>query len=321
MKKTLRILAVSAILAFFASAAFAAFPERSVSVVCPWGAGGGTDRLTRFMASQLEKELGKPFPVVNKTGGNGAVGHSAGAFSKPDGYTITMVTLELATMHWMGLTQLTYADFDYVIQLNQDSAGVMVNKDAPWKTVGELLASIKANPGKYKFSGTAAGGVWDLARIGMLDKAGIPVNTVDWIPTTGAAPSIIELLGGHVDVITCSLPEAGAQLAAGDIRALAVMADQRDPSFPEVQTLKENDIDWSAGTWRGFGVPKGTPPEIIQTLYDAMKKITDSDEYKEFMSKNGFGIMIRGPKEFAEFAKQQDTDLKTVMELGGYLKK
>jgi len=321
MKRTLRILAVSVLLAFFASAAFAAFPERSVSVVCPWGAGGGTDRLTRFMASQLEKELGKPFPVVNKTGGNGAVGHSAGAFSKPDGYTITMVTLELATMHWMGLTQLTYADFDYVIQLNQDSAGVMVNKDAPWKTVGELLASIKANPGKYKFSGTAAGGVWDLARIGMLDKAGIPVNTVDWIPTTGAAPSIIELLGGHVDVITCSLPEAGAQLAAGDIRALAVMADQRDPSFPEVQTLKENDIDWSAGTWRGFGVPKGTPPEIIQTLYDAMKKITDSDEYKEFMSKNGFGIMIRGPKEFAEFAKQQDTDLKTVMELGGYLKK
>jgi tripartite-type tricarboxylate transporter receptor subunit TctC len=321
MKKTLRILAVSVLLAFFASAAFAAFPERSVSVVCPWGAGGGTDRLTRFMASQLEKELGKPFPVVNKTGGNGAVGHSAGAFSKPDGYTITMVTLELATMHWMGLTQLTYADFDYVIQLNQDSAGVMVNKDAPWKTVGELLASIKANPGKYKFSGTEAGGVWDLARIGMLDKAGIPVNTVDWIPTTGAAPSIIELLGGHVDVITCSLPEAGAQLAAGDIRALAVMADQRDPSFPEVQTLKENDIDWSAGTWRGFGVPKGTPPEIIQTLYDAMKKITDSDEYKEFMSKNGFGIMIRGPKEFAEFAKQQDTDLKTVMELGGYLKK
>jgi len=321
MKRTLRILAVSVLLAFFASAAFAAYPERSVSVVCPWGAGGGTDRLTRFMASELEKELGKPFPVVNKTGGNGAVGHSAGAFSKPDGYTITMVTLELATMHWMGLTQLTYADFDYVIQLNEDSSGVMVKKDAPWKTVGELMESIKANPGKYKFSGTAAGGVWDLARIGMLDKAGIPVNTVDWIPTTGAAPSIIELLGGHVDVITCSLPEAGAQLAAGDIRALAVMADQRDPSFPEVQTLKENDIDWSAGTWRGFGVPKGTPPEIIQTLYDAMKKITDSDEYKEFMSKNGFGIMIRGPKEFAEFAKQQDTDLKTVMELGGYLKK
>ncbi|HPK07905.1 MAG TPA: tripartite tricarboxylate transporter substrate-binding protein, partial [Aminivibrio sp.] len=80
-------------------------------------------------------------------------------------------------------------------------------------------------------------------------------------------------------------------------------------------------IDWSAGTWRGFAVPKGTPAEVIDVLYNAMKKITDSDEYKEFMSKNGFGVLVRGPKEFAEFARQQDTDLKNVMELGGYLKK
>jgi tripartite-type tricarboxylate transporter receptor subunit TctC len=321
MSKMSRILVFSVLFVFLASAAFAAFPERSVSVVCPWGAGGGTDRLTRFMAAQLEKELGKPFPVTNKTGGNGAVGHSAGAFSKPDGYTITMVTLELATMHWMGLTELTYADFDYVIQLNQDPAGVMVKADAPWKNLGELLEAVKANPEKFKFSGTAAGGVWDLARIGMLDKAEIPVNAVSWIPTTGAAPSIIELLGGHVEVITCSLPEAASQIAAGEIRPLAIMADSRDSAFPDVPTLKESGIDWSAGTWRGFAVPKGTPAEVIDVLYNAMKKITDSDEYKEFMSKNGFGVLVRGPKEFAEFARQQDTDLKNVMELGGYLKK
>ncbi|MBL3538521.1 tripartite tricarboxylate transporter substrate binding protein [Aminivibrio sp.] len=321
MRKMSRILIFSVLFVFLASAAFAAFPERAVSVVCPWGAGGGTDRLTRFMAAQLEKELGKPFPVTNKTGGNGAVGHSAGAFSKPDGYTITMVTLELATMHWMGLTELTYADFDYVIQLNQDPAGVMVKADAPWKNLGELLEAVKADPEKFKFSGTAAGGVWDLARIGMLDKAGIPVNAVSWIPTTGAAPSIIELLGGHVEVITCSLPEAASQIAAGEIRPLAIMADSRDPAFPDVPTLKESGIDWSAGTWRGFAVPKGTPAEVIDVLYNAMKKITDSDEYKEFMGKNGFGVMIRGPKEFAEFVRRQDTDLKNVMELGGYLKK
>ncbi len=321
MKKVFRILAFTALAVFLASAAFAAYPERSVSVVCPWGAGGGTDRLTRYIASELEKELGKPFPVTNKTGGNGAVGHSAGAFSKPDGYTVTMVTLELATMHWMGLTEVSYADFDYVIQINQDSSGVMVKADAPWKTFAELLDAVKAEPEKFKFSGTAAGGVWDLARIGMLDKAGIPVNSVSWVPTTGAAPSIIELLGGHVEVITCSLPEAGPQLASGDIRALAVMADTRDPAFPDVPTVKENGIDWSAGTWRGFAVPRGTPPEVIDVLYKAVKKITESDEYKEFMSKNGFGVMVRGPEEFAAFAKQQDSDLKAVMELGGYLKK
>ena len=321
MKKVPVLFLALALLGIFAASAFAAYPERSVSVVCPWGAGGGTDRLTRFMASQLEQELGKPFPVVNRTGGNGAVGHSAGAFAPPDGYTITMVTLELATMHWMGLTTLTQADFAYVIQLNQDAAGVIVKADAPWKTLQELLDDIKAKPDTFKFSGTAAGGVWDLARIGMLDKAGIPVNSVSWIPTTGAAPSIIELLGGHVDVITCSLPEAASQIAAGELRALAVMSDQRDPAYPDVPTLKELGIDWSAGTWRGFAVPKATSPEVIDVLYKALKKIADSDAYKDFMSKNGFGVLIRGPREFADFAKQQDADLKNVMELGGYLSK
>ena len=124
-----------------------------------------------------------------------------------------------------------------------------------------------------------------------------------------------------MEVITCSLPEAASQISAGEIRPLAIMADSRDPAFPDVPTLKESGIDWSAGTWRGFAVPKGTPAEVIDVLYNAMKKITDSGEYKEFMSKNGFGLLVRGPKEFAEFARQQDTDLKNVMELGGYLKK
>lgn len=307
--------------ALSAGIAWAAYPTRNVSVVCPWGAGGGTDRLTRFVASQLEKNLGKPFTVVNKTGGSGAVGHSAGAFARPDGYTITMVTLEIATMHWLGLTEVNYANFGYVIQLNQDPAGVMVKADAPWKTVDELLADIKANPGKFKFSGSGVGAVWDLARIGMLHEAGIDVKSVDWIPTKGAAPSIIELLGGHVDVLTCSLPEAASQIAAGEIRPLAIMADERDPSFPDVKTLKEQGLDWSFGTWRGFGVPKDTPADLVNTIYASCKKVTDSKEYKDFMNKNGFGVKIRDPKEFSSFAAEQDSTLKTVLELGGYMKK
>jgi tripartite-type tricarboxylate transporter receptor subunit TctC len=319
-RKLCVILSVAIVLVLTASVAFAAYPTRSVTVVCPWGAGGGTDRLTRFMASQLELAYGKPFTVVNKTGGNGAVGHSAGAYAKPDGYTITMVTLELATMHWMGLTELNYADFDYVIQLNQDPAGVTVKADAPWANLQNLLNDIKSKPGTFKFSGTAAGGVWDLARIGMLDKAGLDVKSVDWIPTKGAAPSIIELLGGHVDVVTCSLPEAASQIAAKEVRPLAIMDDERAANYPDVPTLKEQGVDWSLGTWRGFAVPKGTPKEIIDDLYMALKKIVESEEYKSFMEKNGFGVKVRDSAAFAEFVKQQDADLKRVMELGGYLK-
>lgn len=296
------------------------YPVRTVSFICPWAPGGGTDRLTRFIAGELQKYFGKPFVVVNKTGGSGAVGHNAGAMARPDGYTITMITIELATMHHMGLTHVTYENFEPIIELNEDAAAVIVRADAPWKTVNDLLNDIKNNPGKYKFSGTAIGGIWDLARIGMLDAAGIPYEYTTWIPSRGAAPALVELLGGHIDVVTCSLPEAVSQLEAGQLKALAIMADERSPKFPDVPTLKEMGINWSAGTWRGIAAPKGTPKEIIDILYKALTEITKSDEFKDFMARNGFGIKIRGPEEFKKFLAEQDKTWKKVLKIAGYLK-
>ena len=326
-KRVLRILVVLLVLVAIPTALLSGcapkeetYPSRAVTIICPWSAGGGTDALARFMSGELQKKLGKPFPVINKTGGGGATGHEAGASAKPDGYTITLVTLEIATMHWMGLTKVNYNDFDYVMQLNEDSAGVIVKADAPWNNVNELLDYIKKHPGELKFSGSGAGTIWDLSRIGMLHAAGIPVNSVKWIPTKGAAPSVTELLGGHVDVITCSLPEAKSQIDAGLLKPLAVMSDERIPAFPNVPTLKESGINWSSGTWRGIAVPKGTPKKVIDTLYNACNEIAQSNEFKDFMSKRGFGIKIRGPQEFAQFVKEQDQTWKTILELGGYAK-
>lgn len=296
------------------------YPEKAVTIICPWAAGGGTDALARFMADRLQHKFGQPFVVVNKTGGNGAVGHVAGALAKPDGYTLTLVTLEIATMHWMGLTDVTIDNFDFIIQLNQDPAAVLVKADAPWKTIKDLLDDIKKNPGKYKFSGSGTGTIWDLSRIGMFHAAGIPVDSVTWVPTTGAAPSITELLGGHVDVIVCSLPEAKSQIDAGLIKPLAVMADKRVSTFPDVPTLKESGINWSSGTWRGLAAPRGTPKEIIDILYNACNEIANSSEFKDFMSQRGFGIKIGNPEEFTQFAKEQDQTWKQILELGGYIK-
>jgi tripartite-type tricarboxylate transporter receptor subunit TctC len=310
------------LLAVVVISAFAVnYPRKPVTIICPWGAGGGTDRLARFLADELSKKLGQPFTVVNRTGGGGAVGHAAGAYAAPDGYTLTLVTLEIATMHWMGLTDLTFEAFDYIAQVNEDPAGVIVKVDAPWKTLQDLLNDIKANPGKYLFSGTAAAGIWDLARIGMLDAAGISPDAVTWVPTTGAAQGLVELLGGHVHVVTCSIAEAVSQIQSGQARALAVMADERHPMFPDVPTLKELGINWSAGTWRGVAVPKGTPSEIRKILEDAIIEIANSESFKNFMQTNGFGIKIRRGQEFYEFIKQQDQAWKRVLELGGYLQK
>lgn len=318
--KKLIVIGVILVILLSTISVFAAYPTKSVTIVCPWGAGGGTDRVARFLAVELENEYGKPFVVINKTGGGGAVGHGAGAYAKPDGYTLTLVTLEIATMHWMGLTKLTYEDLDYVIQMNQDPSCVIVKADAPWDSITELLVDIAMHSGKYKFSGSGAGTIWDLSRIGLFDKVGIPTDYVTWIPTKGAAPSIVELLGGHVDVITCSAPEASAQLDSGEFRALAIMADERDSKFPDVPTLKELGIDWSSGTWRGVAVPKGTPKEVISSLYEKLLKIANSEKYKDFMSKNGFGIKIRNSEEFYDFAKEQNTTWEKVLRIGGYVK-
>jgi len=130
------------------------YPSRPIKFICPWGAGGGTDRVARMLAVLLEKDLGQPVTVVNRTGGGGAVGHTAGSTAAPDGQTITIVTVEITMMHWMGLAKVTYSDFKPVALVNVDPAGVNVKADAPWNTLKELLDYAKANPGKLKASGT-----------------------------------------------------------------------------------------------------------------------------------------------------------------------
>ena len=121
------------------------YPDRPIQMLVPWGAGGGTDATARIIGTLLEKELGQPVNVVNRTGGSGVVGHSAIATAKPDGYTIGVVTIEIDMMHWQGLTPLTYKDFDFLAMVNADPGGVMVSVDSPFKTLPELLTAIKEN--------------------------------------------------------------------------------------------------------------------------------------------------------------------------------
>ena len=151
-----------------ATVAEAAYPERPITLIVPWAAGGGTDGTARIIGTLLEKEMGQPVNVVNRTGGSGVVGHSAIAQAAPDGYTIGIITVEIGMMHWQGLTELTGASYTPIALVNADAAGVQVAADSPYKTVNELVAAIKANPGKMKASGTGQGGIWHLAIAGML---------------------------------------------------------------------------------------------------------------------------------------------------------
>ncbi len=300
--------------------ALAKYPERPITLVCPWAAGGGTDALSRVCAALLEKELGVPVNVVNRTGGSGATGHTAGATAKPDGYTITMITVEITMMHWRGLAKVTYEDYAPVAQLNFDAAGVNVNVKSPWKSMKELNAYVKANPGKLTASGTGVGGIWDLARAGWLQAAGLGVNDVRWVPSRGAAPGLQECVAGGIDVVTCSIPEAASLIEAGKIRALAIMSDERHPAFPDIPTLKEQGMDWSVGAWRGIAMPKGTPADIVAVMEKALEKIVATKEYKEFMKNKGYGILYRSSSEFGKFLAEADKANGALLKATGIVK-
>src|ERR1700704_699760 len=258
-----------------------AYPARPVTVIVPWGAGGGTDATARIVAALLEKDLGQPFNVVNRTGGSGVVGHSAIASAAPDGYTIGMLTVEISMMHWQGLTELAPRSYTPLALMNEDPPGISVNGSSPYKTVKELADAIKAAPpGRFKASGTGQGGIWHLALVGWMQAMGLPVNQVSWSASNGAAPAMQDLVAGSLDLTTCSVPEARPTIEAGQARSLAIMALARNPIFPDVPTLKETlGIDYSTSSWRGIGAPGGLAPAAATKLTAALKKVYDSPEF------------------------------------------
>ncbi len=254
--------------------------------------------MSRKVADLLGDELGEQVNVLNATGGSGVTGHDRGARADPDGYTLTMITVEINMLHHRGLTELTYRDYRPVIMLNSVPAALIVHKDAEWTTLAELVEAVRASPGTLVASGTAKGGIWHLALAGWLKAAGLQADSVIWEPSQGAGPSLQELLTKGLQIVACSLPEAGSLLAAGEVRALGVMSAERLPHYPDVPTLKEQGFDWTLGGWRGLALPPETPDDVYLTILGAMERIVAGDAFREFMDQQGEAMLIRSSEAF-----------------------
>ncbi|HJY77521.1 MAG TPA: tripartite tricarboxylate transporter substrate binding protein [Burkholderiales bacterium] len=301
--------------------ALAQYPQRPIQLIVPWGAGGGTDATARIIGALMEKELKQPFNVVNRTGGSGVVGHDAIARAPADGYTIGLITVEITMMHHVGLTQLKHTDYTPIGLVNADPAGVNVRVDSPYKSVKELLAAIKANPGKFKASGTGQGGIWHLAIAGLLKDQGIDPAALPWVPSQGAAPGLQDLVSGGVEVVPCSIPEARAMIDAGKVRALAIMDANPPALYPKLPTLKgELGSSWQIAAWRVIAAPKGIPADVQKTLVTALKKVYDSKDYKEFMAKQGYGTVWADPEGTAKFMAASDANLGAALKAVGLAK-
>jgi len=310
-------------LAVFAAAslAAAAYPERPITFIVPWGAGGGTDGTARYFATMMEKELGQPVNVVNRTGGSGVVGHSAIAQAPADGYTLGMITVEITMMHWQGLTDLGPQSYTPLALVNSDPAGFTVRADSPYKSVKEVMDAVKANPGKMKASGTGQGGIWHLALAGLLDDLKIPQTAVPWVPSNGAAPAMQDLVAGGVDIVTASLPEARPLIDAGKAKPLAVMDDKRAALFPNVPTMQEAiGVNVSVAAWRGIAGPKGLPQDVQTKLIATIKKIAESKEWKDFAASKGYGTAWAQGPDFAAFMAKGDAAMGKTMKAVGLAK-
>lgn len=291
-------------------------------MVVPWATGGGTDTVARTIATLMERELGTPVNVVNRTGGSGVVGHQAIATAPPDGYTFGIVTVEIAMMHHQGLTDLTPASFSPLGLVNFDAAGIEVRTDAPYRTLADLLQAIRTSPaGTLKASGTAQGGIWHLALYGLLREQGIEPSTVPWVPSASSAAGLIDLVAGGVDIVPVAHPEARTMIDAGRARSLALLDSSRSSLYPDVPTGEEAiGTKWRMGVWRGFGAPKGLPPAIETRLQVALKNAYDSPEFREFMTTRGYGMRWAGPDEFATFMAESDAQMGDAMRAVGLAK-
>lgn len=317
-RRTMLVSVVAMVAGVFAAPAMAAYPEKPLTVICPWTAGGGTDVLLRALSKSAEKYLGQTITVANQTGGAGAIGHNAIRTARPDGYTVGMITFELNSLPPQGLVPFTWKDFDPLMRINSDPAALTVRKDAPYNTVRGFMDYAKAHPGEITIGNSAPGSVWHIAAGLAAEKTGVQVKHV---PFDGAQPAVTALVGGHIKAVAVSVAEVRGQVQAGNLKLLGVMSAERDKIFPDVPTFKEQGVDVQFYTWRGLALPKGVPPAIKAKIADAYKKAFDSQEFKDFAAKASLNLAYQDGAEFAKFLDQNYKDVDAVMRNLGLAKK
>lgn len=287
------------------------FPNRPITIVCPPAPGGISDTLTRALAAAAQPIFGVPVIVENKPGGANAVGLTYGAHALPDGYTVTYLVAELAILPHLHLSAVTADDFDLLARTNYNPAAVTVRADAKWRTLNDLLAYAQGHPSQVRVGNSGTGSVWHLAAAALQEAAGVEFKHV---PFAGAALAVQALLGGHGDAVCVSPTEVQPHVEAGTLRMLAVMAEERDPLFPEVPTAKELGLNLDMGAWGGLAVPKGTPPEVKGKLLNTFRKAFQVPQFVRLMQERGVRLAWSEGEDFAEFLQNQSENNRKVIE-------
>jgi tripartite-type tricarboxylate transporter receptor subunit TctC len=309
-KLVLPVLAAAAALAAGPPAFAQQFPGgRPVEMTVMFGAGSAADVTARHLADGMAKILGAPVPVVNRTGGGGALGYTYVQQQRPDGHSVVWNSNSISTNFHSGILPFDYQAFEPVARVSVEIPALAVRADAPWKTLQELIDYAKANPGKVRIGNSGTGSHTHFASSALFVTADAKIIEVPF----GEGQAVINLLGSRIEGVV-QLPAALVpQVKSGDLRVLAVLGLKRDPIFPDVPTAKELGYPVALDMWRGIAVPKGTPRSVVVKLQDAIKRTVDSPEFIEAGKNLGFVPAYLSADDFGKLIANDDAKLAQVM--------
>jgi tripartite-type tricarboxylate transporter receptor subunit TctC len=310
------LLASAAALTAGARAAHAAYPERPITMVVPFAAGSGTDTVARIVAEQLSSKLGQGVVVENRAGANGSVAATYVARANPDGYTLFMTTNTSHSANPSLLKNLTYdpvADFAPVARMGNLPFLLVIDPKLPARSVGELVAHAKANPGKLTYASGNSTGI--VAGATFAKRAGIEVLHV---PYRSTPPAITDIIGGRISMMFVDITAALTQIQAGALRALAVTTAERSKLLPDLPSMQEAGVaNFDITSWNGIFAPARTPAEVVTRLSRELTAIANDAAIVKRFADVGFDAFSQTPEELGAFVKAQLVNWATMIREAG----
>ena len=308
-----RILACIAALLLSASCV-AEFPDRAVTFVAPFPAGGAADVIARLLARQLEIQLGKPVIVENRAGAGSVVGAIYVAAAKPDGYTILLGANSTFVLNPALMPKIPFdaaTDFDPIGKLGTLGLALLVNPSVPAKTVTELIALIRANPDKYSYASYGNGTTSNFA--GAMVNSMTGLNVVH-IPYKGSAPAMNDVIGGQVPIAYDTILATAPQHRTGRVRALAVTSINRSLLLPDVPAFAESPgfKDFNVVAWQAIVGPKGLPPDVKAILQKAVKAVVEDPAVVEKLAVTGFDVKWSPADDWAQMIRAEIAEAKGI---------
>jgi tripartite-type tricarboxylate transporter receptor subunit TctC len=291
----------------------AAFPDRAVTLIAPFPAGGAADVIARLLARQLELQLGKSVIVENKSGAGSVIGAAYVANAKPDGYTILLGSNSTFVLNPALMPKMPYdaaVDFDAIGKIGTLGLALLVNPQVPAKNVAELITLIRANPDKYSYASYGNGTTSNFA--GAMFNSVTGLNVMH-IPYKGSTPAMNDTIGGQVPMAYDTILATAPQDKAGRVRALAVTSLKRSSLMPDVPTLAESGLkDFNVVAWQAIAGPKGLPADVKAVLQKALKAVIDDPAVVEKMAATGFDVSWNPGSDWAQMIRSEIAEAKDI---------